>query len=224
MGKTNKQMVTAYTCIELLWQKGSFKEGQSLGRVLKLITEKWGHNLPPADISKALRKASFLRRTGRRGKFQYIQKVSPVSKRVADIEENLFSKEFIAKLGKDFETEIDDLRLNFGTSGTCTAFLLRKILEKLIYKVMVRHKLAHLIEDRRKPDRLVGLDAMVKVVSQQKINGVHCMMPKTADNIQGIKFLGDAAAHNPLTNVKMESITPQLPFIITAYEELVGKL
>ena len=123
-----------------------------------------------------------------------------------------------------FEVEVKDLNHNYGTSGTCTAFLLRKILEKLIYTVMARHGLSPLIEDEKQPRGLLGLDAMVKVASRQKVQGVHCLMPKTAQKIQGIKFLGDTAAHNPLTNVKMESITPQLPFIITAYEELIAKL
>jgi len=49
-------------------------------------------------------------------------------------------------------------------------------------------------------------------------------MPKTAKEINGIKFLGDASAHNPLINVEMKTIIPQMPFIITAYEELSKKL
>ena len=50
------------------------------------------------------------------------------------------------------------------------------------------------------------------------------MLPKTVSKLQGIKFLGDTSAHNPLTNVKMETILPQMPFIITAYEELSNYL
>ena len=50
------------------------------------------------------------------------------------------------------------------------------------------------------------------------------MLPKTAKLIEGIKFLGDSAAHNPLTNVEMDTIIPQMPYIITAYEEISTKL
>jgi hypothetical protein len=46
------------------------------------------------------------------------------------------------------------------------------------------------------------------------------MMPKTAKEIEGIKFLGDASAHNPLIIVSMEIIEPVMPFIVTAYSEL----
>ncbi len=47
---------------------------------------------------------------------------------------------------------------------------------------------------------------------------------KTAKEIQGIKFLGDTSAHNPLTEVDMKTIIPQMPYIITAYKELAKKL
>jgi len=47
---------------------------------------------------------------------------------------------------------------------------------------------------------------------------------KTANEIKGLKFLGDTAAHNPLVGVDMASIIPQMPFIITAYKELAKHL
>jgi len=50
------------------------------------------------------------------------------------------------------------------------------------------------------------------------------LSPKTAEKIEGIKFLGDTSAHNPLVNVDMETILPQMPFIITAYKELAKHL
>jgi len=37
---------------------------------------------------------------------------------------------------------------------------------------------------------------------------------------RGIKFLGDTAAHNPMVNVDVADILPQMPFIVTAYKEL----
>ena len=43
------------------------------------------------------------------------------------------------------------------------------------------------------------------------------MMPKPAREIRGIKFLGDASAHNPLIDIDMKTIVPQMPYIITAY-------
>jgi hypothetical protein len=50
------------------------------------------------------------------------------------------------------------------------------------------------------------------------------LIPKTANEIKGLKFLGDTAAHNPLVSVDMKTIVPQMPYIITAFEELARHL
>jgi len=145
-------------------------------------------------------------------------------KRIQKIEEELFSDGLIKKLKKDFNIELEDLRHNFGQSGNCTAFLLRKILEKLIYITFSKHHIETKLEDKTKPGGLVGLETMINIASSEKIRGIPFLTPKTAKEIKGIKFLGDTAAHNPLTNVDMKTIIPQMPYIITAYEELIKKL
>ena len=65
---------------------------------------------------------------------------------------------------------------------------------------------------------------MINVAVTEKVGGVPFLTPKTAKEIQGIKFLGDAAVHNPLANVDMKTILPQMPYIITAFEELAKKM
>lgn len=135
--------------------------------------------------------------------------------------ENLFSERLVAKMNKDFEVELKDLHLVFGKSGTCTAFLLRKILEKMLFLVFAKNNQIKVIE---KNGEMIGLKSMLDEATKNKINGVHIILPKTAKSIEGIKFLGDSAAHNPLTNVEMDTIIPQMPFIITAYEEISAKL
>ncbi|MCK4386702.1 MAG: hypothetical protein KAV41_01290 [Candidatus Pacebacteria bacterium] len=224
MKKKNKKIVNASLCTDTLWKGGFFKDGHSLQEVSERITKKWGHNFSPVDVSKALTNASFLRRTGKCCSFRYVQKISPVSKKVASIEEDLFSEEFISKLGKNFGTELNDLRLNFGTSGTCTAFLLRKILEKLIYIVFAQNGIGAKIEDKSFPGGLMGLEKMINIAAKEKIKGIPILTPKTAQKIKGIKFLGDVSAHNPLANVDTETIMLQVPYIITAYKELVARL
>ena len=224
MVKTSKKAINAHAYTELLWKEGFFKNKQALRDVSEHITKRWGHNFSPADVSKALKKASFLRRTGRRGNFQHIQRINPTNKKVANIEEKLFSRELLEKLGKDFETELNDLRLNFGNSGICTSFLLRKILEKLIYITFARNKIEAKLEDKNQPGGLKGLRSMINIAISEKINGFPFITPKTGREINGIKFLGDSSAHNPLVNVDMETIIPQMPFIITAYKELARHL
>jgi hypothetical protein len=71
---------------------------------------------------------------------------------------------------------------------------------------------------------LEGLKDIIEIAAKEKINGIPFLIPKTANEIKGLKFLGDTAAHNPLVSVDMQTILPQMPYIITAYEELAKHL
>ena len=75
-----------------------------------------------------------------------------------------------------------------------------------------------------RPGYWKGLEDMVEIASRERHNGIPFLLPRTAREIQGIKFLGDTAAHNPLANVETKTILPQMPFIITAYSELASRL
>lgn len=134
----------------------------------------------------------------------------------------IFSENLVNTLGKEFEIEMKDVALAYGKSGTCTAFLLRKILEKLIFLTFAKNKISDKLKDGS--GGLVGLKSMLDLCTKNKIDGKPFLMSKTAKEIEGIKFLGDTSAHNPLTNVDMKTIVPQMPYIITAYEELSTKL
>lgn len=146
------------------------------------------------------------------------------SHKVHEIEEDLFSDKLTGRLNKDFSHELDELRDNFGKNGICTAFLLRKILEKLIIIVFGKNGKQLLLKDKHQSDRWVGLAEMIDIAAREKLNGVPFLLSKTAKEIKGIKFLGDTAAHNPLASVDTKTILPQMPFIITAYEELAKRL
>jgi len=211
-------------CIDQLWTTGFFKEPKALADVLSEINEKWGHNFSPAAVSKCLTRAKILRRIGKPTKYSYIQKISPVSKKVSTIEGEMFSRDLVDKLGPRFKSDLDDLQLNFGQSGTCSAFLLRKILEKAVYLVFAKNKTTSKLEEKGRPGVLVGLEKMLNIASQEKVDGMPVLTMQTSQKIKGIKFLGDTSAHNPLASVDMEMIIPQMPFIITAYKELAEKL
>jgi hypothetical protein len=146
------------------------------------------------------------------------------TRRVKEIEGELLSDELVKKFGDAFGHEFAELRDNFGKNGNCTAFLLRKILEKLIIIVFSKAGRQHLLEDAARPGRFRGLEEMVKIAAGERQNGLPFLTSRTANEIRGIKFLGDAAAHNPLVGVETASILPQMPFIITAYGELAARL
>ncbi len=203
-----------------LWTQGFFSVERNFNAV-KAEFSKLGSNPSDANLGMALGGANFLTRRGTFGNYRYIQKYAP--KKIA-LTSEVLPDELMIALGKDFDTEIYDLRFNYGTSGTCTAFLLRKILEKLILLAFAKNGLDSKLEDKTKSGGLVGLSTMLNLATAHKVHGRPFLMPKTAKEIQGIKFLGDTSAHNPLVNVSMKTIVPVMPFIVTAYSELSKKL
>lgn len=223
MLKENRQGKNPSDAIRILWEEGFFVLRKNLYAITQELSGR-GNNFSLVEIAIAISRSRFLSRYGKRGTYKYAQKISAVSKEIEKFESDLFSGDLIKNLGKDFACEIDDLKLNFGKSGNCTAFLLRKILEKLIYITFAKNNLVLKLENGTKTGRLVGLEAMINIASIEKANGTPFLMPKTAEEIKGVKFLGDTSAHNPLVEVDMKTILPQMPFIITAYKELVKKL
>jgi hypothetical protein len=146
------------------------------------------------------------------------------TQKIMDIEENLFSRELTKRLAKDFGRELEELHDNFGKNGNCSAFLLRKILEKLIIVAVSKNGGEHLLRDSGRPGGWKGLKDMIDIAAREKISGIPILIPKTANEIKGLKFLGDTAAHNPLVGVDMATIIPQMPYVITAYKELAERL
>ena len=207
------------TVLNNLWNRGFFKVNRSLGDIKKELNNSLGRNPTDQNLSIALTRAKYLRRSGSKGSYKYIQKF-PCSEVLMN--EDVLPEQLIQELGKEFETEINDLRWNYGKSGTCVAFLLRKILEKLIFLAFAKNGLDNKLKDSK--GDFVGLKIMLNLATSYKISGKPFLLPKTAKEIEGIKFLGDTSAHNVLVNVHMKTIIPIMPFIITAYDELAKKL
>jgi len=145
-------------------------------------------------------------------------------KRIHDVEAQLFSDTLVKALARDFSTELAELQTNFGKHGNATAFLLRKILEKLLIIVFGKLGRTSAIEDKSRPGGWKGLQEIVDIASREKVSGLPVLTGRTATELRGIKFLGDTAAHNPLVNVEMPTIVPQMPFLITAFGELSRNL
>lgn len=215
---------TASGAIRILWEEGFFKDWSNTKKASTYLSER-GNHFSLEALRMSLVRARFLtRQRGKDGAFEYVQKKNASSQKLEEIENQLFSEDLLQKLDKNFTKELDDLQLNFGRSGNCSAFLLRKILEKLIYIAFAHNNIETKLEDKNQPSGLKGLQSMINVAASEKVNGFPFITPKTAQEIKGIKFLGDSSAHNPLIDVDMETIIPQMPFIITAYKELVRHL
>lgn len=220
MQKRNNKSEKAPEILRALWQEGFFKDWQNQESVVARIADR-GQHFRPDTLRVALARASHLINRKQNSTVEYIQTKPAISKAIDRIENELFEQALLQKFGKDFDVEMADLQHNFGVSGNCTAFLLRKILEKLTYITFARHGLQVKLEDPGAPGRLIGLEAMIKTAAREKVNGIPILTSHTAREIQGIKFLGDTSVHNPLTDVDMKTIIPQMPFIITAYKELL---
>ncbi len=204
--------------LKYFWQQGFFKQEASFDSVMKYLDSVGSHPTPQA-LNSALSRAKFLTKRGKPGNYRYIQKSAASG---ISLGKDVLPDELIIAMKKDFKIELEDFRHNYGFSGTCSAFLLRKILEKLIFLVFAK---AGEQDKLHEPDgRMVGLATMLTLAKSTKVGGKPFLMPKTADEIQGVKFLGDSAAHNPLTNVSMKTVEHVMPFIITAYSELVTRL
>lgn len=221
--KRNKPAESAPEGLNILWEEGFFKRWSDQEKISSELAKR-GNNFPINTLRVALFRASYLTKRSNNGVSEYIQKKPAVGREVETAALELFDEKLLKKLGKPFLHEIQDLYLIFGKSGNCTAFLLRKVLEKLIYICFARNGLEKKLEDKNGSGRLIGLDGMINVAASEKIKGMPFLMSKTAQEVRGIKFLGDTSAHNPLTDVDMKTIIPQMPFIVTAYKELSSYL
>ncbi|MGD0338242.1 MAG: hypothetical protein ABSB78_05585 [Bacteroidota bacterium] len=224
--------------IRVLIVKGFLDSPKDTQTLLREIKHTIGKKLKSIEIQTYMRKfmeagiVQAIHHEGHRGNYWVLASVRKdvalrqigKGENVLKLEESLFSDQLLTRVGKDFEIEFEDLGHNFWKSGTCTSFMLRKILEKLIFVSFAKHNLEYKLDDRTRPGFYVGLESMIHLASSEKVNGTPFLTGRTAKEIRGIKFLGDAAAHNPLTNVDMKTIIPQMPFIITAFEELSMKL
>ncbi len=130
--------------------------------------------------------------------------------RVIEAEHALFAPDLELKLQKNFSRELEELRGTFGRYGNSSAFLLRKILEKLLIICYRKVGKAALIEEKIIPRGILGLESMLQLAMKERVNSVPMLSGKTGSQVKGAKFLGDTAAHNPLVNVDVEDILPQM--------------
>lgn len=227
-----------YELIRSLIVSGFFDDPKTTKKLIDEIRQDYGKKLKTIEIQTYMKKfmnigvIRAVKLPDHKGNFWVLANVTKEDvlrsvtgdKQVLKIEEELFSEGLTKKLKRDFQVEFNDLRHNFGKSGTCTAFLLRKVLEKLIFLAFAKNGRGLKLEDKTRPSGLVGLETMINIASGEKVHGIPFLISKTARELKGIKFLGDTSAHNPLTNVDMRTIILHMPFIITAYEELSRKL
>ncbi len=225
----SQKMTTAIELIKMLYNEGYFSTWRSQKEVKEYLEEK-GFNFSNQLILLSLKNATkkgFLTKKIENKKIKFSQREPPEIKikkkkfeELNEVLSNITSK----KLGERFQQDIRELNTAFTYDcGNSAAFLLRKILEKTIFFVFAKNNKTHLIKNKTN-NQFIGLDSMIDLVSREKINGVPILLPKTAKELRGIKFLGDSAAHDYLADIEVSEINHQLPYWTMAIKQLSEKI
>jgi len=128
-------------------------------------------------------------------------------------------------LGEAFKREMDELVLVSNNCPNSTVFLMRKILEKLLYITISKsNKKERIIKLKREQNRLPTLSELINLAKSAEINDKHLIAPKNIDKIEGSKFLGDTSAHDYLTSVSFEDIKNEISFWRISIKQLCSHL
>jgi len=128
-------------------------------------------------------------------------------------------------LGDVFKKEMDELALVSNNCPNSTAFLMRKILEKLLYITISKSdKKNRITKLREEQNRLPTLSELINLAKSAEIDDKHIIAPKNITKIDGSKFLGDTSAHDYLTSVSFEDIKNEISFWRISIKQLCSNL
>lgn len=72
--KKNKKVTTTTTeALKILWEREIFRKWRKIADVVKEFSKR-GYNFPLTNVDKALQRAPYLTKRGKRGSYEYIQK------------------------------------------------------------------------------------------------------------------------------------------------------
>jgi len=136
-----------------------------------------------------------------------------------NIRKKAFTDSTVRKLDQKFNEDIRELNICYvNECGTCAAFMLRKILEKAIFLKFAKNNILDELKDEN--GKFCGLNDMLKIATNKKIEGLPVLMNKTYEKLKSSKFLGDTAAHNFKVDVPIEMVKRELNYIEIALKEL----
>ncbi len=134
-------------------------------------------------------------------------------------------EEISSCLGDSFKKEMQELKIVMNNCSNCTAFLMRKILEKLLFIVISKSDRKEDIKKlKEKEERLPNLTKLLNLSKNAEINNMHIISPKNINNLEGSKFLGDVASHDYLTDVSFEDIKQEISVWRISIKELSKNL
>ena len=222
-------MTTDIELIKMLYNEGYFSNWKTQKEVRGYLEKKrfnFSKQLILLSLKNAVKKG-FLTKRIENKHILFSQREPPeikIKKKEIEKLNEVLSKITTKKLGERFQQDIRELNIAFTYDcGNSAAFLLRKILEKSIFFVFAANNKTDLIK-YKKSNQLIGLESMINLSSKEKIKGLPILLPKTAKELLGIKFLGDSAAHDYLADIEVSEINLQLPFWTMAIKQLTDKI
>jgi len=192
--------------IEYLWKIGWFKEFRHTKEIKDKIYEE--SEIYVENIIPILKLKRFNKKIKKFPK-GWRQIRPPKEKNIVKKESNL--KEIKDLLGSIFEKEMNELEIVSHNCPNCTAFLMRKVLEKLLFITISKSNNKNKIEEIKQTRGLLpNLTELLRIAKSSEIDDKHILAPKNIDKLEGSKFLGDTAAHDYLTNVSFEDIKNEI--------------
>jgi len=221
-------MTSVLELMKMFYTEGFFSNWRGL-KDIKIELEKRGFNfsdqLIHTSLSNAVKKNILSKRKNSRI-IEYSQRQPPeiqIKEKETTELNKVFSEVTKKKLGERFQQDIEELNISFTYDcGNSTAFLLRKILEKAIFHVLATNEKVDLIKN--KEGIFLGFESMINLCSKEKLKGSPILLPKTAKELLGMKFLGDSSAHNHLVDIELKDINHQLSYWTIAIKELIVNL
>lgn len=206
--------------VDYLWQIEWFSDYRKPKEIEDKIYEDFG--IYVVNITPTLKLKRFNRRIKNFPKKGWKQIRAPKEKGVK--KESNF-KEIKEGLGSAFEKEMDELEIVSSSCSNSTAFLMRKILEKLLFIIISKsNKKLEIDSIKNTEDRLPNLTELLNISKTAEINNQHILSPTNIRKLGGSKFLGDISAHDYLTSVSFEDIQNEISIWRISIKELYSNL
>lgn len=203
--------------IDLYWKQCYFNESRKPKDISSKIWDEF--KIDAGNIIMTLKSKKYLRKN-KEGWRQTRPSKKKFVLRTDDLEE------IGIYLGDNFKKEISELKIALENQPNCSAFLMRKILEKASFIVLSRsdhnQKITHY--KSKNGGELPQLNSLLNWLKQAEIKNLHVATPRNVKRIEGSKFLGDTSAHNYLTYVSFEEIKLEMPYWRILIKELAKNL
>ena len=205
--------------VDYLYQIGWFKTARTPKEITQKVEEEF--EIVSSNIIPTLKLKRFSGKIKKiNGKWNQIR--PPKEKGIKKTDNfNEIEKE----LGDTFKKEMNEFKIVNKTCSNCTAFLMRKIFEKLLFIILCKSDQQSKISTYRKTNQqLPNLTSLLNWSGQAEIKSKHIISPSNLSKIQGSKFLGDTSAHNYLTSVSFEDINNEISLWRITIKELASNL